>query len=161
MVMTDSGGLQEEAITLNVPCMTLRYNTERPETVTAGGNILVGSNKDKIIETAGLIMNDPKTREKMKNAVNPYGDGTASSRILDVTLRDHENGELEIKSPEDIMTQFKRKIELIESNITVREFESTQNALIRVVYENNEAAFPHEDLDLKNKLILFDKYLQK
>ncbi len=161
MIMTDSGGLQEEAITLNVPCMTLRYNTERPETVTAGGNILVGSNKDKIIETAGLIMNDPKTREKMKNAVNPYGDGTASSRILDVTLRDHENGELEIKSPEDIMTQFKRKIELIESNITVREFESTQNALIRVVYENNEAAFPHEDLDLKNKLILFDKYLQK
>ncbi|MDP3034969.1 MAG: UDP-N-acetylglucosamine 2-epimerase (non-hydrolyzing) [Methanobacteriaceae archaeon] len=160
MVMTDSGGLQEEAITLDVPCMTLRYNTERPETVTAGGNILVGSNKDKIIETANLIMNDPKTRETMKNAVNPYGDGKASSRILNVTLNDYENGELEIKSPEDIMNQFKRKIELIESNITVREFESTQNALIRVVYENNEAGFPHEDIDLKNKLVLFDKYLQ-
>lgn len=159
MIMTDSGGLQEEAITLDVPCMTLRYNTERPETVTAGGNILVGSNKDKIIETARLIMDDEKTREKMKNAINPYGDGKASSRILDVTLSDYENGELEIKSPEDIMTQFKRKIELIESSITVREFESTQNALIRVVYENNEAAFPHEDLDLKNKLVLFDKYI--
>ncbi|MDP2837211.1 MAG: UDP-N-acetylglucosamine 2-epimerase (non-hydrolyzing) [Methanobacteriaceae archaeon] len=160
MVMTDSGGLQEEAITLDVPCMTLRYNTERPETVTAGGNILVGSNKDKIIETANLIMNDPKTRETMKKAINPYGDGKASSRILNVTLTDYENGELEIKSPENIMNQFKRKIELIESNITVREFESTQNALIRVVYENNEATFPHEDLDLKNKLVLFDKYLQ-
>ena len=83
MIMTDSGGLQEEAITLDVPCMTLRYNTERPETVTAGGNILVGSNKDKIIETARLIMNDPKTRETMKKAINPYGDGKASSRILE------------------------------------------------------------------------------
>ena len=79
--------------------------------------------------------------------------------FLNVTLSDYENGELEIKSPEDIMTQFKRKIELIESSITVREFESTQNALIRVVYENNEATFPHEDLDLKNKLVLFDKYI--
>jgi UDP-N-acetylglucosamine 2-epimerase (non-hydrolysing) len=160
MIMTDSGGLQEEAITLNVPCMTLRYNTERPETVTAGGNILVGSNKSKIIETAQIIMNDPKTRETMKKALNPYGDGKASSRILNVTLTNFENGELEIKSPENIMTQFKRKIELIESSITVREFESTQNALIRVVYENNEAVFPHEDLDLNNKLILFDKYVQ-
>ena len=158
MIMTDSGGLQEEAITLDVPCMTLRYNTERPETVTAGGNILVGSNKDKIIETARLIMDDSKTRDAMKKAVNPYGDGKASERILDVTLRDYENGELEIKSPEDIMIQFKRKMELIESNITVREFENTQNALIRLVYADNEASFPHEDLDLKNKFVLFDKY---
>ena len=62
--MTDSGGLQEEAITLDVPCMTLRYNTERPETVTAGGNILVGSDKNKIIETARLIMNDPQNQGK-------------------------------------------------------------------------------------------------
>ena len=49
--MTDSGGLQEEAITLNVPRITLRYNTERPETVTARGNILVGADKERIIET--------------------------------------------------------------------------------------------------------------
>ena len=49
--MTDSGGLQEEAITFNVPCMTLRYNTERPETVKAGGNILVGADKDTIVNT--------------------------------------------------------------------------------------------------------------
>ncbi len=49
--MTDSGGLQEEAITLNIPCITLRYNTERPETVKAGGNILVGADKDMIVDT--------------------------------------------------------------------------------------------------------------
>ena len=50
LILTDSGGLQEEAITLDVPALTLRYNTERPETVAAGGNILVGSDKDAILE---------------------------------------------------------------------------------------------------------------
>jgi UDP-N-acetylglucosamine 2-epimerase (non-hydrolysing) len=159
MIMTDSGGLQEEAITLNVPCMTLRYNTERPETVTAGGNILVGSDKKKIMETARLIMNDPQTREKMKKAINPYGDGKSSERILEASLREYENGNLEIKAPEDLMNQFKRKIELVDSNITVLEFEKINNALIRIVYDNGEARFPHDDLDLKNMLVLFDKYL--
>jgi UDP-N-acetylglucosamine 2-epimerase (non-hydrolysing) len=159
MIMTDSGGLQEEAITLNVPCMTLRYNTERPETVTAGGNILVGSDKKKIMETARLIMNDPQTREKMKKAINPYGDGKSSERILEASLREYENGNLEIKAPEDLMNQFKRKIERVDSNITVLEFEKINNALIRIVYDNGEARFPHDDLDLKNMLVLFDKYL--
>ncbi|HSO24999.1 MAG TPA: UDP-N-acetylglucosamine 2-epimerase, partial [Methanobacteriaceae archaeon] len=159
MIMTDSGGLQEEAITLDVPCMTLRYNTERPETVTAGGNILVGSDRNKIVETARLIMNDPKTREKMKKAANPYGDGKASENILEVSLSEYENGNLEIKAPEDLMNQFKRKFELLDSNITVLEFEKSNNALIRVVYDNGEATFPHEGLNLKNKLILFDHYL--
>ena len=56
LILTDSGGLQEEAITLDVPALTLRYNTERPETVTAGGNILVGSDKDVILENANTAM---------------------------------------------------------------------------------------------------------
>ncbi|MDP1552732.1 MAG: UDP-N-acetylglucosamine 2-epimerase (non-hydrolyzing) [Methanobacteriaceae archaeon] len=158
MIMTDSGGLQEEAITLNVPCMTLRYNTERPETVTAGGNILVGSKKDKIIETAHMIMNDPKIQKKMKKAKNPYGDGKASKKILDVTVREYENGNLNIQAPDDLMNQFKRKMELIDYDITVKEFENSQNAIIRTVYDNGEAVFPHEMLKLKNKYILFDHY---
>lgn len=158
MIMTDSGGLQEEAITLNVPCMTLRYNTERPETVTAGGNILVGSKKDKIIETAHMIMNDPKIQKKMKEAKNPYGDGKSSKKILDVTLREYENGNLNIQAPDDLMNQFKRKMELINYDITVKEFENSQNAIIRTVYDNGEAVFPHEILKLKNKYILFDHY---
>ena len=158
MILTDSGGLQEEAITLNVPCMTLRYNTERPETVTAGGNILVGSKKDKIIETAHLIMNDTNIQKKMKEAKNPYGDGKASKKILDVTLQEYENGNLNIQAPDDLMNQFKRKIELINHDITVKEFENSQNAIIRTVYDNGEAVFPHEILKLKNKYILFDHY---
>ena len=79
--------------------------------------------------------------------------------ILEVSLREYENGNLEIKAPEDLMNQFKRKFELLDSNITVLEFEKSNNALIRVVYDNGEATFPHEDLNLKNKLVLFDHYL--
>ena len=83
LILTDSGGLQEEAITLNVPTLTLRYNTERPETVTVGGNILVGSNKDVILDNAREILNNKEFADKMKNAPNPYGQGNAAKKILD------------------------------------------------------------------------------
>jgi UDP-N-acetylglucosamine 2-epimerase (non-hydrolysing) len=158
MVMTDSGGIQEEAITLNVPCMTLRYNTERPETVSAGGNILVGSDKEKILETAKIILEDIKTREKMKNASNPYGDGKSSQKILDATLKEYDEGRLSIKPPESLMNGFNREMIFIQKDITVSDFEQEENALIRVVYDQEGPKFPGEDLILMEKFILFDRY---
>lgn len=71
MMITDSGGIQEEAITLNVPCLTLRYNTERPETVQAGGNILVGSDTKKITKNVSQILNDHEIYRKMREAPTP------------------------------------------------------------------------------------------
>jgi UDP-N-acetylglucosamine 2-epimerase (non-hydrolysing) len=159
MVLTDSGGIQEEAITLNVPCMTLRYNTERPETVTAGGNILVGSDKQKILHIARKIIGDNDVREKMKKAMNPYGDGKSSKRILDATLNEYKLGKLTISPPENLMNGFNREMIHINEEITVSEFESKKNALIRVVYDQDGPEFPHEDLNLKEKFILCDKYL--
>ena len=89
LILTDSGGLQEEAITLNVPALTLRYNTERPETVAAGGNILVGSDKDSILENARKILSDEEFADKMKNAINPYGQGdSAKLNLLSDLLAD-------------------------------------------------------------------------
>ena len=82
--MTDSGGLQEEAITLDVPALTLRYNTERPETVTAGGNILVGSDKEVILENARRILDDEEFANKMKSAKNPYGMGNAAELMIKI-----------------------------------------------------------------------------
>ncbi len=78
MIITDSGGLQEEAITLGVPCITLRENTERPETIEAGANALVGTDTEKIF-SEGLKMMSCK-----RNWNNPYGDGTTGKQIVDI-----------------------------------------------------------------------------
>ncbi len=97
-IMTDSGGIQEEAIILNVPCLTLRYNTERPETVDAGGNVLVGLEKERALEYINRLLNDPEFYRKMANAPNPFGDGKAGERIAEILLELHKRGELRVKS---------------------------------------------------------------
>ena len=81
LVLTDSGGLQEEAPGLGVPVLVLRDVTERPEGVQAGTVRLVGTDRQKIVATASLLLNDPKEHQAMSKAVNPYGDGHAAERI--------------------------------------------------------------------------------
>ena len=83
MVMTDSGGLQEEAPHLGKPVLVLRDVTERPEAVAAGTVKLVGTDVEKIITEANKLLNDKDSYETMSKAVNPYGDGKASIRIVD------------------------------------------------------------------------------
>lgn len=83
MVMTDSGGLQEEAPHLGKPVLVLRDVTERPEAVQAGTVKLVGTDCDVIIAEANQLINDEKSYEDMSKAINPYGDGLASKRIVE------------------------------------------------------------------------------
>ena len=97
-IMTDSGGIQEEAIILNVPCLTLRYNTERPETVEAGGNVLVGLEKERAMDYLRRLMEDPEFYRRMANAPNPFGDGKAGERIAGILLELYKKGELRVKS---------------------------------------------------------------
>lgn len=78
LILTDSGGVQEEACILGVPCVTLRDNTERPETIEVGANILAGASPDTIIKHAKIML----AREK--NWKNPFGDGKASTKIIDI-----------------------------------------------------------------------------
>lgn len=84
MVMTDSGGLQEEVPSLGKPVLVLRDVTERPEGVEAGTLKLVGTDKDLIIKEASLLLTEPASYEAMAGAVNPYGDGHASERIVQI-----------------------------------------------------------------------------
>lgn len=84
LILTDSGGLQEETASMNVPCLTLRYVTDRPETIKAGSNKCVGFDAENIITNVNLLMRDNDARAKMINAPNPYGDGNSSKRILDI-----------------------------------------------------------------------------
>ncbi len=83
MVMTDSGGLQEEAPHLGKPVIVFRDSTERPEAVEAGTVNLVGTDVDLILESANRLLNDNEEYLRMSKAINPYGDGKASIRIAD------------------------------------------------------------------------------
>ena len=82
-VMTDSGGLQEEAPALGKPVLVLRRETERPEAVTAGTVKLAGVEHDRIVEMACELLEKPESYAAMAHAVNPYGDGNACERIAD------------------------------------------------------------------------------
>jgi UDP-N-acetylglucosamine 2-epimerase (non-hydrolysing) len=88
LVLTDSGGIQEEAPGLGKPVLVLRETTERPEGIKAGTAKLVGTDPARIVRTAARLLDDPKAYRKMAQAVNPYGDGQAAERIANI-LRKH------------------------------------------------------------------------
>ena len=158
-VMTDSGGLQEEAITLNIPCMTLRYNTERPETVTAGGNILVGAEKKKILETYKQISCNQELYQKMKNAKNPYGNGKSSENILKAVLNAYNMGKFDISAPEEIGSNIVRELLIIDEDLEVSKYEEMNPGYtVQMVFKDKEIKFPHHDLNLKNKMIMISKF---
>lgn len=83
IVLTDSGGIQEEAPGLGKPVLVMRDTTERPEALDAGTVKLVGTNYEKIVSELSTLLNDRSYYEKMSKAVNPYGDGLACQRIVD------------------------------------------------------------------------------
>lgn len=89
MVMTDSGGLQEEVPAMGKPVLVLRRETERPEAVEAGTVKLAGVRKDNIIRLAEELLENKAEYERMAKAVNPYGDGNASKRVVDALLFSH------------------------------------------------------------------------
>jgi UDP-N-acetylglucosamine 2-epimerase len=97
IVLTDSGGLQEEAPGLGIPVLVLRETTERPEGVKAGTVRLVGTKSADIVRETSRLLNDESAYLEMASAINPYGDGNASSRIVDAILEDvpveAENGD--------------------------------------------------------------------
>jgi UDP-N-acetylglucosamine 2-epimerase (non-hydrolysing) len=83
IILTDSGGIQEEAPSLGKPVLVMRDTTERPEAVEAGTVKLVGTNTDQIVAEADRLMTDSAAYQSMSYAHNPYGDGRATARILD------------------------------------------------------------------------------
>lgn len=83
IVLTDSGGIQEEAPGLGKPVLVMRDTTERPEALEAGTVKLVGTDRTKIVTELSRLLDDPSTYEKMSKAVNPYGDGKACGRIVE------------------------------------------------------------------------------
>ncbi|BDZ68310.1 non-hydrolyzing UDP-N-acetylglucosamine 2-epimerase [Methanobacterium ferruginis] len=160
LMITDSGGIQEEAITLNIPCLTLRYNTERPETVQAGGNILVGADTEKITHNVAKIMGDEELYHNMQEAPNPYGDGTTSEKIVDAILDSYHQGKLKIKAPEEIGGRQAKKLLTMHEKITVAEFEKNNpNYTIKIVFDEGNPLFPQPDLSLGGKIVLVSYFV--
>jgi len=83
LMLTDSGGIQEESCIIKKPCVTLRNATERPETIDVGSNMIAGTNPDKIIECINVMLN------KERNWENPFGDGKSAEKILNILERNH------------------------------------------------------------------------
>jgi UDP-N-acetylglucosamine 2-epimerase (non-hydrolysing) len=84
LILTDSGGIQEEATGLGKPCLVLRDVTERPEGVDAGALILVGTETERIVAEASRLLTDKDLYDKVSHATNPYGDGRAAPRIVQI-----------------------------------------------------------------------------
>ena len=84
LIVTDSGGIQEEAPSLGKPVLVLREKTERPEAVEAGTVLLVGTDPARIVSEASNLLNHPEIHQAMARVHNPYGDGRASERIHNV-----------------------------------------------------------------------------
>lgn len=84
LILTDSGGIQEEALALGKPVLVMRDTTERPEGISSGTLKLVGTDEEAIYESFSRLLDDPREYERMSRAANPYGDGHASRRIADI-----------------------------------------------------------------------------
>lgn len=109
VVLTDSGGVQEEAPSLGKPVLVMRLNTERPEAVAAGTVRLIGTDEERIFESVTELLHDEAAYQEMANAVNPYGDGKASERtvaaiaqLLGVGTRMEEFASV-VTDPEDML----------------------------------------------------------
>jgi UDP-N-acetylglucosamine 2-epimerase (non-hydrolysing) len=88
LVLTDSGGIQEEGAALSTPVLVLRNTTERPELIEAGAGLLVGTDPSRIVETVNHLLANAPALTRMRDAVNPFGDGRTSARIAHVLQRD-------------------------------------------------------------------------
>ena len=90
LVLTDSGGIQEEAPSLNKPVLVMRDRTERMEGIKSNTAKLVGTSKKKIVDSTSKLLNDSNFYLSMSKAPNPYGDGQASKRIVEYYLENNE-----------------------------------------------------------------------
>lgn len=162
-ILTDSGGIQEEASIIRIPCITLRNNTERPETIEYGSNILVGLDMDKLETELNKIQSEPSYL-RGKTGENPFGDGKASVRIIKIIktlFRDNklifETAKLWNKIPSREMQSIQNDVKL-----SVKDYEKENNASIQMIFnEEGKPIFPRDDTILsKNYKFIAIRYLR-
>ena len=112
LVLTDSGGIQEETPALGKPVLVLRNTTERPEAVEAGTSLLVGTNAARVLEAAETLLHDEEAYRAMAHAENPYGDGRAAERVV-AALRFHFGRATERPTPFTPRLAGSRSVEVV------------------------------------------------
>ncbi len=145
-VITDSGGVQEEATVLNIPCVTVRNNTERPETIEAGCNILVGNDYILLKKVLKKVKND-KTYLHFSLDKHPFGDGHSSERILNIIKEKYE--EIKLKFQENaVWTNIptRRLVYNSEKAFKTKEYETRFNKKVQLIFDKfGNPIFPSND----------------
>ncbi|WP_371803610.1 non-hydrolyzing UDP-N-acetylglucosamine 2-epimerase [Candidatus Lokiarchaeum ossiferum] len=164
MIVTDSGGLQEEAVILKKPCITLRENTERPESVEVGANILVGNDELKIQNSINQLWNDTAYYKSMIPLRNPFGDGKTSERIIKIIKEAFVNKQLSM--PFISFKKISPHCKLIKTEdfenipISVEQFEQKNGLIIMEIFgELGNPVFPEKTLILEKKMMLKVRYI--
>ncbi|MEE9379445.1 MAG: UDP-N-acetylglucosamine 2-epimerase, partial [Candidatus Lokiarchaeia archaeon] len=161
-VLTDSGGIQEEASIMRVPCITLRNNTERPETLEYGSNILVGMDMNKLKEEIFRVRANSDYL-KGKATENPFGDGKSSERIVQImkdlynkNLLNLDISKLWFRIPNRNLTE----INHLEESLSVKNYELTHQVKIQLLFdEEGVPCFPYDHKIIRNgyKILLVSK----
>lgn len=163
-VITDSGGIQEEASILRVPCITLRNSTERPETLEYKANILVGLDMNKLKSELLKIKSD-STYLRGKTSPNPFGDGKTSYRIVKLIKNLYKQNKLNLKYSklwDGIPSRIYEKIESQDLHKTVNDYEITKKVTIHLIFDKNgNPCFPHNNKLLEKDDLIIVKYLKK
>jgi UDP-N-acetylglucosamine 2-epimerase (non-hydrolysing) len=153
VIITDSGGLQEEAFTLGKPCVTLRTNTERPESVELGANFLVGRSPDLLFKTIKRILKKPAITARIAQQTNPFGDGHAGKRIIDALSRFCQKSDVFVE-PELFKTGTRNRIlhsvdtKFVDKNI--RDVEQQLQGKILILYDSEgHPIFPEDTIRLQ------------
>jgi len=149
LVITDSEVVQEEALALRVPCVTVSPSTNRVETVLAGANVVAGLDSDRITRICKEILLDPLKAEQMVNVENPYGDGRAGERITSIIKNVIDQGlkieRMIVEKPLFKMVRVNGKLE----GLTPRDIRE-KGVIVTLIYnENGEPRFPFEEEPLK------------
>lgn len=153
VVLTDSGGVQEEALTLGIPTVTLRYNTERPETVQCGMNVLAGTEPESVSKlTEDQIQKFEELRNNLKVKPNPFGDGTAGRRIA-VRIKDAVEAGIKVEASETRHDPY-----IVYGLINSKQLGSIDNSF-EILGTYNQAGYPqltprHNDPIATNSRIL-------
>jgi len=157
VLATDSGGVQEEAATLKIPCVVLRDSTERPEIIDEGIGVMAGVDPLKIERCVSDFLYNSALVERVKSAPNPFGDGTASVKISEVLLNWLEEEKIALTPPKfdsgaPVYTSFIVNKEL--SGRTVKETEGDLVKIISIYEKDGSFVRPYPDLTLKSRQII-------